>query len=136
MSRDEPRSVEMSRDEPRCADMGVVRQPAEPFCCWPSGLRGARNTARRYAEGEIDSCQGDSGGPLFGYAPGGGYSLVGIVSFGNGCAQAGFPGVYTRVASYRGWILAQLGDAEGQPGDMPGSDRDADVQEWHASLCA
>mmetsp|Transcript_14934 Transcript_14934/g.48215 ORF Transcript_14934/g.48215 Transcript_14934/m.48215 type:complete len:218 (+) Transcript_14934:347-1000(+) len=26
-----------------------VRQPAEPFCCWPSGLRGARNTARNWA---------------------------------------------------------------------------------------
>ena len=46
----------------------------------------------------VDTCQGDSGGPIF--APvSGGYRQVGITSFGNGCAQAGFPGVYTEVSA-------------------------------------
>jgi trypsin len=50
-----------------------------------------------------DSCYGDSGGPLVvdGDSPGhppGDYMLVGLVSFGNGCAQPGFAGVYTRIA--------------------------------------
>jgi secreted trypsin-like serine protease len=41
-------------------------------------------------------CYGDSGGPLFEgpSTPPGTYRLLGIVDFGNGCAQAGFPGVF------------------------------------------
>ncbi|MGW4062161.1 S1 family peptidase [Amycolatopsis sp. NPDC004747] len=48
-----------------------------------------------YAEGGVDACQGDSGGPLVV-----GDTLIGIVSFGDGCAKANRPGVYTRVSTY------------------------------------
>ena len=43
--------------------------------------------------GGIDSCQGDSGGPLF---SGTGADAVqhGVVSWGRGCALAGYPGIY------------------------------------------
>lgn len=50
-----------------------------------------------------DSCYGDSGGPLIvdrdspARAPAD-YVLVGLVDFGNGCAQPGFAGVYARIA--------------------------------------
>ena len=60
-----------------------------------------------YRQGTMDSCQGDSGGPLV--VPGGptGWTQIGVVSWGAGCAQPGAYGVYTRVSSYIDWILEQ-----------------------------
>lgn len=48
--------------------------------------------------GGLDSCQGDSGGPLF---SGTGADTVqhGIVSWGQGCAQAAYPGIYEEQTS-------------------------------------
>ena len=51
-----------------------------------------------YPQGGIDTCFGDSGGPMQAPLQGGGYRLVGITSWGSGCAQPNAPGVYTRVA--------------------------------------
>ena len=61
-----------------------------------------------FPQGGTDTCQGDSGGPLFGTV-GGLLKVVGSTSYGNGCARAGYPGVYARVgdSTLREWIRSQ-----------------------------
>jgi len=58
--------------------------------------------------GGQDSCQGDSGGPFFVPDGGSGWIQVGVVSWGVGCARANFPGVYSRLAHYTGFINPYL----------------------------
>jgi len=57
-----------------------------------------------------DSCYGDSGGPLI-HKGGTVYEdrLLGIVSYGWGCAERGLPGIYARVSSVaEDWLIPQI----------------------------
>ncbi|KAH8273486.1 hypothetical protein KR018_004293, partial [Drosophila ironensis] len=65
---------------------------------YKSGLLPGMMCAGRL-QGGTDSCQGDSGGPLVHEG-----RVVGVVSWGYGCAEPGLPGVYVDVQYYRQWI--------------------------------
>jgi trypsin len=72
----------------------------------------AQHLCAGYDSGQMDSCEGDSGGPLM--VSGGPYGWVqlGVVSWGEGCAKAGFYGVYQRVGHSQEWIDAVIAAAE------------------------
>merc|ERR1711973_609164 len=73
--------------------------------------------------GGKDSCQGDSGGP-FTVDVEGQHHLVGVVSWGLGCAKAGLPGVYSSISAQRQWLDQKINDNGGAnfcPGNIDAS---------------
>lgn len=71
----------------------------------PSGILSSMMCAGERAGGR-DACQGDSGGPLQVARADHSclYDVLGVTSFGKGCANPNSPGVYTRVEYFVSWI--------------------------------
>lgn len=64
-----------------------------------------------YDEGERDACQGDSGGPLV-MNVNSKTLLVGVVSWGEGCARAKYYGVYSNIAVAHSWIKKMVSEQD------------------------
>jgi secreted trypsin-like serine protease len=57
--------------------------------------------------GGKDSCSGDSGGPIV-IASENGFQLTGLVSWGYGCGEPEYYGVYTEIPSFIDWIVSRI----------------------------
>ncbi|XP_047996365.1 serine protease snake-like isoform X1 [Leguminivora glycinivorella] len=104
-------SPELQAAEVDIIDSGVCDQLLRPFCSrlW-CGMQHGQICAGKLAGG-VDACQGDSGGPLQVRIPdinlpaqGTLHYVIGVTSFGIGCARSNKPGIYARVSHYVDWI--------------------------------
>ncbi|CAB9523400.1 Vitamin K-dependent protein C (Fragment) [Seminavis robusta] len=96
--------------------------PTFPNCqrTYSNTITDAEICVGNFFEGGQDACQGDSGGPLVWFAdkavdkfnkptpsdqPA---VLIGVVSWGEGCARPALPGVYARVSAAADWIHSTI----------------------------
>jgi hypothetical protein len=94
-------------DALQIADVAIAAGPGAACGSYGPSFDAATMLCAGVPGGGIDACSGDSGGALT-IERGGAAVIAGVVSWGNGCARAAFPGVYARVSTYAGWIRDQL----------------------------
>lgn len=88
----------------------LVRTIAPRTCAGRLGLGGEATGSVQICAGtgRQETCVGDSGGPLVVEGSGGVDRVIGVVSFGTGCAEDLPVTVYTRVSAYAGWIAETM----------------------------
>nr|QIQ54706.1 capsule gland specific secretory protein [Reishia bronni] len=94
-------------DQLRQVDIPII--PVRQCQYYLNSIGGGRVTEKQVcaglSQGGKDACQGDSGGPLVCFDDvKQAWKIVGIVSWGYGCALRNLPGVYTSVSEYIDWI--------------------------------
>eukprot|EP00951_Prasinocladus_malaysianus_P004005 scaffold28405_cov40-Prasinocladus_malaysianus.AAC.1 len=109
---------------PRLMEVDVAYH-SNPDCNDAYGAGSITDSMMCAASPGQDSCQGDSGGPLIVKRDEAVYDVqVGVVSWGYGCADPRYPGVYARISDVRSWLdyeVAQLGHSLPSPCPSPGS---------------
>nr|CAD7396566.1 unnamed protein product [Timema cristinae] len=88
----------------RRVDLTVITPQQCEESLSPIGIHEETMLCTWFPGGGKDACQGDSGGPLVHDNV-----LVGVVSWGIGCARAGNAGVFTKVSHFRDWIFHYSG---------------------------
>uniref|UniRef100_A0ABD2W6E8 limulus clotting factor C n=1 Tax=Trichogramma kaykai TaxID=54128 RepID=A0ABD2W6E8_9HYME len=92
----------------RKVDLPILSETECEESNYPKGRFTNNMFCAGYMEGQRDSCNGDSGGALHVRNQLGAMEVVGLVSFGRGCARPKFPGVYTKVTNYMNWIADHI----------------------------
>jgi len=92
---------------------------------------GAGQLCAGVESGGRDSCQGDSGGPLVAYDRTNQKYQIGLVSWGRGCAEPGWYGIYTRISAHAKWLEARAGPLVSEP---TASARASDAAAGHGQL--
>merc|ERR1712227_1022056 len=87
----------------------IILSNTDPICVTGSQDSPVPNSKMCAYKQGTDSCQGDSGGPLV-VQEDGRWTVVGVVSYGIGCARTGYSGVYARVTNYMNWIQSNIAD--------------------------
>ena len=116
-----------------CSGTNILQEVVVPILpdsyAAQAGVYGGRfnpavHVAAGFVAGEKDSCNGDSGGPLLAWTAAG-WQQSGVVSWGDGCARANKPGIYTRIGSQRlhRWLRSVIHETPAV-GDVNGDGRD------------
>ncbi|CAF0959135.1 unnamed protein product [Adineta ricciae] len=77
---------------------------AKQSSCSPLVTDSSKQLCAGVENSRKDTCQGDSGGPLMLFTASQQWVIVGLTSFGYGCAIPQYSGVYTRISAYVDWI--------------------------------